>query len=203
MTKDFAKDKPSSRKKNNNKKNKRKSAASNNSSARSQVPVWVWLFTGATAGALVMFLIYLSSLSPNEPQSAVHNEVAKHTEKSTQQPKPRFDFYQLLKESEVPVNTPEPTSNNDNTALPSNPETLEYILQVGSFKSSVDADRMRAQLILLNLDVHTETATIRTGEVWHRVLVGPFQSRSMMSKARGVLVSNDISPLVLKRKSQI
>jgi cell division protein FtsN len=53
----------------------------------------------------------------------------------------------------------------------------------------------------MNLNTQIEKVTVRNGEVWHRVLVGPFQNRSKLAQARSTLVSNDINPLLLKRKA--
>jgi cell division protein FtsN len=162
---------------------------------RSQVPAWVWLFTGAVLGAFIMFLVYLSGIAPSST-SEIKNPVADQTQPQTAVPKPRFDFYQLLKESEVVV---QQTPNTEPKTQPDQ-QQQEYILQVGSFKRSKDADRLRAELILMNLQARVETVTVRNGETWHRVLVGPFQSQSRLAKARSTLVSNDINPLLQKRK---
>ncbi|MFT5084484.1 MAG: cell division protein FtsN, partial [Lentisphaeria bacterium] len=76
----------------------------------------------------------------------------------------------------------------------------QFILQVASFKSLKDAERVRAELILLNLEAKTETAKVRNGETWHRVLVGPFESHSKLSKARNMLLTNRYEALVLKKQ---
>jgi len=206
MTQDFAK-KPRNERQPKGKKSRagkhtqgqlqRKSTAP--AAPRSNVPGWVWLFTGTVLGAFIMFLVYLSDLTPaparsqSKPVAAV---VEKGDKGSNPLPKPRFDFYKLLKESEVVVPQAPVTSTQ-----PSKPsESLEYILQVASFKNPADADRLRAELILLNLDANTEKVTVRNGETWYRVLVGPFVNRSKMAKARSTLVSNNLNTLVLKRK---
>src|SRR5690606_33428298 len=76
----------------------------------------------------------------------------------------------------------------------------EFILQVGSFRRDEEADRLRAQLLLLNLDAYTEKVTLNNDQVWHRVLVGPFNSQSRLSNARVTLVSNEYNALVLMRQ---
>ncbi len=165
---------------------------------KSQVPGWVWLFTGAILGGFIMFLAHLSGITPNTNTGNTNKSIAKAEPKPEKTiPKPRFDFYKLLKESEVPV--PEIDTSTNSTAAPV--DQLEYILQVGSFKRASEADRLRAELILMNLDTQIEKVTVRNGETWHRVLVGPFQSRSKLAQARSTLVSNDINPLLLKRKA--
>lgn len=171
-----------------------------NASRRSnepRVPAWVWLFTGTVLGAFIMFLVRLSEINPST-EVKHENKTVKTEEKPKQSP--RFDFYDLLKETQVSV--PEATKEERKTAAEEAALPTEYILQVASFKASEDAERLRAELILLNLDATTEQAKIRNGETWHRVLVGPFTSRSKLSKARNTLLSNNHEALVLKRRPE-
>ena len=128
----------------------------------------------------------------NQPLS-VSNANIDETEQTDA--KPRFDFYTLLKESEVFV--PEVEESPQNQA-PS--EQYHYLLQAGSFRRYADADGLRAQLLLLNLDAAVETTGAKPGETWHRVLVGPFISRSKAANARAALLQNGIDNLLLKRK---
>ena len=168
------------------------------SKKKSDVPGWVWLFTGAVLGAFVMFLVYLSDqpLSKAKPAKVAVTPQAKEPEKTV--PKPRFDFYKLLEESEVIVETPEETRKQ---LEQQSTDKVEYLLQVGSFKKSEDADSVRAKLILLNMDAKVEKVTVKSGETWHRVIVGPFTNSSAMANARSTLVSNRFDTLLLKRKA--
>jgi cell division protein FtsN len=170
------------------------------------VPGWVWLFTGGVLGAFIMFLVYLADL-PEKPGSPVNQPDPVTKAPAPEQPKipkPRFDFYKLLQDSEEIVPATESTQQHQeraNTVAPQQPrEDVEYILQVGSFRNTADADRLRVQLLLLNLTAHIEQVTIREGELWHRVLVGPFDNQSRLASARSILVSNEYNALVLKRK---
>ena len=175
---------------------------------KSQVPAWVWLFTGSVLGAFIMFLVYLAGLAPGTVEQpdppltsapvATETPDAGGANEEQGVPKPRFDFYKLLQESEVIVPATEPAATAE--ANPAADPAFEYILQVGSFRRIADADNLRAQLILLNLDARTEEVTIRDGERWHRVVVGPFDTQSKLAKARSTLVSNQYNALVLKRK---
>lgn len=177
----------------------RRSQASRRKS-ESRVPAWVWLFTGTVLGAFIMFLVRLSEINPstqNEPVAVEKTKEAKPKQS------PRFDFYDLLKETQVTV--PEPTQEDiarQKKTSKAATEPTEFILQVASFKTAQDAERLRAELILLNLKATTEEAKIRNGETWHRVLVGPFTSHSKLAKARDTLLSNKHEALVLKRKPQ-
>jgi cell division protein FtsN len=189
---------------------------------QSRVPGWVWLFTGSVLGAFVMFLVYLAGIPPQpsefpelslreveparvlEPHSLEQHSPeqpspetvsTQNTPPEQAEPKPRFDFYQLLKESEVAKVEP-PT-----TRAPVNFGT-EYTLQVGSFRNAADADRLRAELILMNLEARVEKVTVRNAETWHRVLVGPYSTRAQLAKARGTLAANNLDSLVFKQNAQ-
>lgn len=161
-----------------------------------QAPAWLWFVMGAISGAFVMTLVF--TLHTPKPTPDPDAEQAKPTETESKTPKPRFDFYKLLQESEQIV--PATETIGDTEKAPENPaNNIEYILQVGSFPNQPEADKLRAQLILLNLDAHIESVEIHKGEIWHRVVVGPFDSQEKLATARSSLVANQYTALVLKR----
>ena len=170
--------------------------------AKPPVPGWVWLLIGGILGAFIMFLVYLADVVPQpttqEKPVAAKPKVTRTETEEDKVPKPRFDFYKLLQESEVIVPATEPAQTVEKI-VETQPDSMEYILQVGSFRNNVDADKLRAQLILLNLDARIEKVTIRNGELWHRVIVGPFQDQSRLASARSTLVANQYNALMLKR----
>ena len=181
MTHDFAK--------------KPKASPRKKKTRKSQVPGWVWLFTGIVTGVFISFLAYLADITPasEPPQKAA--KTAKAKPKPEHSSTTKFDFYTLLPEREVIV----PVERDDVDSEPT--QAMRYILQAGSFKSAADADRLRARLILLGLDARIEDVSAN-GELWHRVQVGPFEDRSRLSKARGILVDQGIDTLLLKRKAE-
>ena len=77
-------------------------------------------------------------------------------------------------------------------------EYTQYVLQAGSFRAIADADRRRGELALLGLESSIEQMKTDTGS-WHRVYIGPFDSRSAMAKARALTAQSDIDTLLLKR----
>ena len=79
-------------------------------------------------------------------------------------------------------------------------KTYSYLLQAGSFKYVKDAENLRVELLLLNLDAAIEAVTLGSGEVWQRVLVGPFSNMSKVAAARTKLAQNRIDSLLLKRE---
>jgi cell division protein FtsN len=164
------------------------------SSKSKQAPAWVWFIIGAICGAFAMALVFTF----HKPQAEAPAEEQKPAANESKTPKPRFDFYKLLQESEQIVPATETMGDAEKSAA--KPESnIEYILQVGSFPNQAEADKLRAQLILLNLDAHIESVEIHKGEVWHRVVVGPFDSQEKLATARSSLVSNQYTALVLKR----
>jgi len=160
-----------------------------------QAPAWLWFVVGAIVGAFAMALVF--TLHTPKPTPAANAEQVKPVESESKTPKPRFDFYKLLQESEQIVPATETMGEAEKT--PDTANNIEYILQVGSFPNQTEADKLRAQLILLNLDAHIESVEIHKGEIWHRVVVGPFSSQEKLASARSSLVANQYTALVLKR----
>ena len=161
-----------------------------------QVPAWLWFVVGTIFGAFAMSLVFTLNTPKLNPDTAA--EPVKSAQSESKTPKPRFDFYKLLQESEQIVPATETIGEAEKT--PENPASnIEYILQVGSFPNQPEADKLRAQLILLNLDAHIESVEIHKGEIWHRVVVGPFGSQEKLASARSSLVANQYTALVLKR----
>lgn len=165
-----------------------------NASSQSKVPGWVWLFTGTILGAFIMFLMRLSELQPGTTDLRRPQATTTSSDHEQRQP-PRYDFYKLLKDTEVPVTAPKPSEApariEDNT---------EFLLQVASFRTASDAEQVRAEMLLLNLNARVESAKVAGGSTWHRVIVGPFDSRSQMAKAQSTLYDNRYAPMLLKRK---
>lgn len=171
-------------------------------SSTSRVPGWLWLIAGTALGALVMFLMRLSELDPaltlnnlrdSEERIGDNSQPLVDTQKPAER---RFDFYNLLRDTEVPV-----------TATPADPTAqavqMDYLLQVASFQSATDANEVRAELVLLNLSAWVEKSQNQSGTTWHRVIVGPFSHRSQMAKAKGILLSNRYEAMMLKRPKTI
>ena len=169
--------------------------ASSAKPARSSRP-WSWFFSGIGCGVVLSVTAYFVLFAPaaNQPQQNASIK-PKPTAPAKPSTETQFDFYTLLPEREVvvPKGTP-PASEN------SAQESVRYLLQAGSFRRSEDADRLRAKLLLLGLEATTQPVT-SSGSTWHRVLVGPFESRSNMSAARATLIHEGIDTLLLKRSA--
>ena len=152
-----------------------------------------WYGAGVITGVFLSFMVYLGTL----PAEVATGESAGSAEEPQETaPRPRFDFYTLLPEQtiDVEVDPAEVTAPREGASA-----TREvYVLQAGSFRQREDADRRRAELLLLGLQPEIEETSGDNGR-WFRVYLGPFDSRSKMSKARSLTAGQDIDTLVLKR----
>ena len=162
--------------------------------AREPISALRWYSAGIITGVILCFLMYLGTLpaAPGTPGAATEADLAAAIE--TEPPKPRFDFYTLLPQQTIDVEV----DPGEIAKTRTNPTIELYILQAGSFRQREDADRRRAELLLLSLDPKVEETSGDNGR-WFRVYVGPFESRSAVAKARGLTAAQNIDTLLLKR----
>lgn len=77
----------------------------------------------------------------------------------------------------------------------------QFFLQAGSFRKQADADKVRAQIILLGQAVNVESGTVKD-ETWYRVLVGPFSNREQLTTAQKQLAGSGFNNLLLQQRSK-
>jgi len=73
-----------------------------------------------------------------------------------------------------------------------------YMLQTDSFQNAVDADRRRAELLLMGMDAQVQTVTLASGNTWHRVTVGPFTGEKALHRAQNQLAQMNIAAAIRK-----
>lgn len=154
-------------------------------------------FAGVMTGVFLSGLGYLATMTiPADPAAE-----ADGAPPAAEVPKPRFDFYtklptQTLEEKEEPEAV-EPAAVVSKPPTPSTaPQSL--FLQAGSFRQQADAERRRAELVLLGLTPKLEETNNDSGH-WFRVYIGPFDSHDAMTRARGLMAAQNIDTLLLKR----
>lgn len=106
--------------------------------------------------------------------------------------KPRFEFYQVLTDKQDTI-TPAAKSGSK-PAQKAQPAAKEiYYLQAGAFPNAEDADKLKARLSMLGMEVNVQTATLPDKGVWHRVRLGPYKSADEMNKASATLKQNGVN----------
>ncbi|MFP5431388.1 MAG: SPOR domain-containing protein [Gammaproteobacteria bacterium] len=184
---------------------------------QSGAPGWLLLAAGLMIGLFVAFLMYLwdqraepaalkakadspaagiNSASPKAPANTAPSAADGPGEE------PRFDFYTLLPNQEVLPNkrTTEAASQATAQVKPAEQgDRTPYVLQAGSFRREKEADRRRAEVLLLGLPVKTLKVTVKPGDDWYRVVVGPFKGKEAATAARASLRANGVDSLMLKQ----
>lgn len=102
-----------------------------------------------------------------------------------------FEFYTLLNDMQVQV----PESD----VLLANEDNIIYWLQAGSFRSPEDAENLRVNLILQNMEAEVRPVS-NNGVLWHRVVVGPFETRTLANGAKETLISDGLQPITLRQE---
>jgi len=176
------------------------------------IPAWFWLLGGILIGlgiaVALMLKGYLPDLKQNMPSmddsppgASEAALVEDDSTKTTNPKKPRYDFFTVLPEMEVVVPEQELSRKADKAAPASNTtpvsDTDSYILQVGSFRNSSDAEQMKARLALLGSMASVQTVTVDS-QTWHRVRIGPFEGARKADEVRRMLSDNQIDTLVMK-----
>lgn len=170
---------------------------------------WMWLFSGILIGLGLAWYLFAKGYIPQpeaaQPQSTENQATAEAPiaddlgGRETKPEKPRYDFFTVLPEMEVVVpeqelkDSSKPTT--DTTPPPANAE--KYLLQVGSFKRSNDAEEMKARLALLGMAANVQTVNV-DGTTWHRVRIGPVSGARAADDYRQRLSNNGIESLVMK-----
>lgn len=74
-----------------------------------------------------------------------------------------------------------------------------YVLQAGAFRSSDDADGMKARLALLGYEARVQPAEVN-GQTMYRVRIGPFAQQDDANRARGRLTDGGIESSVIRQR---
>lgn len=180
-------------------------------------------------GGVVFYLLAIQPKTPVAINETPNADVKKDSSDKKKSSGPRFDFYKLLPEnasgvatqtSPTPMVTTAPTSAFDSDNEPSPTATTAttgtpvethaatadskipgaYLLQAGSFRTATDADKVRANILLLGLPSRVESAQNAKGETLYRVYVGSFNTPEEMKKAQDLLAKNKMNAVVVKSK---
>ena len=157
------------------------------------LPGWIWLLTGLVIGLSATFLPSINEKSNHKNEHTISKEESLPTSTS----KRTFDFYTLLPELEVVVSKDSDTDKSTpSRELPAG----EYVLQVGSFKSSEEADSLKAQLALMGVETNIEIVKVNTIN-WHRVRIGPSKDIDQLQSTQKRLRTKNMDSILLKVRS--
>ena len=174
------------------------------SRSRFRKPGWLFLLVGIGIGVAGVMLWQISS-HRSEGRSGLANlfankpaeKPAKKEPEPAKPPKPKFDFYTILPETETVL--PERRAKAK-TAKAKPEEGVSYILQAGSFAGFEEADQMKAKLALSGLVAHIQKISIEGKGEYHRVRLGPYEKIEQLDATALQLQKMGIKPIRLKVK---
>lgn len=177
------------------------------SSGTRPLPLWLWLFAVLAISGFVGLIYYLDQYEKSRSGDEVGTPAT--VDSNAGQPADKkdegtdFSFYKLLPKLSVDVpkstgkDRQQPATSDSNQT---SPNAFSYVLQVGSFRDYHEADRLKARLAFLGIEVRIEKVNLDS-DIWHRVRIGPIQSEREMNKIRGQLREQQIEPILLKVKA--
>jgi cell division protein FtsN len=177
---------------------------------------WLGVVTGLLIGLFVAFLVFIKMNSGGQPpqvfvKESIQAQPAGEDERDVRKdekaaipppPEPRFDFYTLLPEMEIVV-PEQQIRGKPEQGVRQVEQPGTYYLQVGSFKNSEQADRLKAELALKGFETIIQKVTIDNNKVtdtWHRVRVGPFSELEALNRGRRKLKADGIESSLVRVK---
>lgn len=195
---------------------------------KKSLPGYIWLLSGLAIGLFIAFIVYLDKQPDSEKDfgSAVQEELeklklqpkkkdTKKTENNIKidvkkEKEQKFNFYTILPELEVFIpesETRPPDSSIEtklkpvikNTSKSKKPVNKQFVLQIGSFQSLDDAEKLKANVAFLGLAANIQHVTVNK-QTWHRVRTGPYTSKQQMFKNQRALKKNNIDSISMELK---
>ena len=130
------------------------------------------------------------------PRPEPHRAAPPATENGTASAE-KYDFYQMLPNFEVVVPEKDKEVKRDLPATARIERPGVYVLQAGSYRNEVDANRVRTQLALQGIDAKVQRVAV-DADVWHRVRIGPITRLEDLNRLRKQLQAADVDALVIR-----
>jgi cell division protein FtsN len=212
-------------KRNGNKKQARRSGGGGK-------PGWVWALGGIAVGLTIAAVLYFRSggsvedllprpnpqaRAPAEPEAPVAQDAPE-----PQPRKPKYDFYDVLRENEVvfpdaelnaqaaaeaaqaaevaavpPGNEPAPAEPVP--AVAEAVDSVRYLIQAGAFRNATDAEALKARIAMTGEIARVESAEVN-GATIYRVRLGPYPNASTLATAKQALGSHGIEAVAIRAK---
>lgn len=175
------------------KKKKAKPATRKKNPAQEDRLQWIHFVVGYVLGAVTVGAVWVAMSDRHVAPSQREIGPAAETSTSNARIKPKvvFDYPDKLRQMEVEIPDEELGTGGNRAG-----ESVDFVLQVASFRSLADADQLKARIALLGQQAYISKADTE-GRVWHRVRVGPFPTLAALHKVRSELRRHDIQGIVL------
>lgn len=138
--------------------------------------------------------------APAAPASAQAQPGAARTPAAEQ-----FDFYRMLPRFKVTV--PQKPAKVARVAAPApggadrpanaTAHAASYVLQVGSYRKSAEAQQVRDRLAREGIDARVERV-LAAGDLWYRVRIGPFSDPAELERVRSELQAARMNALEIQ-----
>tara|TARA_R110000772_G_scaffold131045_2_gene239301 strand:- start:10704 stop:11279 length:576 start_codon:yes stop_codon:yes gene_type:complete len=183
MAHDFAKQRSS------DSQSRKKRSANNSATKVSQTNGhWPWFFSGLLSGLFVAFIgffwLYRSGPLQNLNNSVLAQDAVTEADAEAGA---GFTFYDRLSEAEVLVDV---VAVELQPQVEVNPSI--YRVQAASFNTMNDAERLKAEIILMGLNAAIYQAEV-LGQTVYRVQAGPFVGNTSAEDAIDLLARNSIN----------
>ncbi len=176
------------------------------------MPGWVWLIAGLSFGLAIAAFVYIARPAPelaraDQPAPVVAAQKPAPAKNAPiplpPKEKPRFTFYEILRDQEVVV--PEEQKRSAKAPKASAPATTsagteQYVIQVASFREQKEAERQKASLALIGIESRIESVTIDGKDTYYRVRVGPESNWQKVQATVARLDDNGVDAMVIKLK---
>lgn len=179
----------------------------------SGIPGWIWLLVGLLGGLVIAAVLFLrgqwsdaDSLLPRpNPEARAPAASEQPVAQDAPEPKkPKYDFYDVLRDKEVIIPDAELSAQaRAEAAAPAEeaaPEAADgprYLIQAGAFRSSADAEALKARIALTGEVARVESAEIQGGTI-HRVRLGPYPNASTLAAAKQALGNHGIEAIAIR-----
>jgi cell division protein FtsN len=178
-------------------------------------PGWIWLLVGLLIGALVVAVMLLrgqwdlpdGSLPTPNPEArapAASTEEPVAQKPAVEPRKPKYEFFDVLRDKEFVIPDAElnaqaqaEASRPADAPVPATVDSVRYLIQAGAFRSSADAEALKARIALTGEVARVESAEIAGGTIY-RVRLGPYPNAGSLARAKQALDSHGIEAVAIR-----
>ena len=190
------------------------------------MPGWALALGGVVVGLAIAGGVYLhkggkvddllpkpnpAARAPAQPEEPVAQETAPEPRR------PKYDFYDVLRENETVFPDAElnaqaraeadaraaaaaetPATPPTTPATPADPAAgPRYLIQAGAFRSNTDAEALKARIAMTGEIARVEPAQVN-GETVYRVRLGPYPDASSLAAAKAALGNHGIEAAAIR-----